>query len=64
VVVGQFHLQMFACQEDMEINRPATIPIACTQLRDDFNWPKARIDTNCIADLIPAFVPRDGSASR
>jgi pimeloyl-ACP methyl ester carboxylesterase len=40
VLVGQFQLQMFACQEDMEINGPATIPAASAQLRAKFGWPE------------------------
>jgi pimeloyl-ACP methyl ester carboxylesterase len=40
MLVGQFDLQMFACQEDMEINGPATIPVASAQLRDAFGWPE------------------------
>jgi pimeloyl-ACP methyl ester carboxylesterase len=40
MLVGQFDLQMFACQEDMEINGPATIPVASAQLRDEFGWPE------------------------
>lgn len=41
MLVGQFDLQMFACQEDMEINGSATIPVASAQLRDEFGWPAA-----------------------
>jgi pimeloyl-ACP methyl ester carboxylesterase len=43
VLVGQFQLQMFACQENMEINGPATIPIASARLRNEFGWPEAMI---------------------
>jgi pimeloyl-ACP methyl ester carboxylesterase len=43
VLVGQFQLQMFACQEDMEINGPATIPEASAMLRAKFGWPEATI---------------------
>jgi pimeloyl-ACP methyl ester carboxylesterase len=39
VLLGQFQLQMFACQEDMELNGPATIPAASAQLRAEFGWP-------------------------
>jgi pimeloyl-ACP methyl ester carboxylesterase len=40
VLVGQFQLQMFACQEDMQLNGPATIPAANAQLRAEFGWPE------------------------
>lgn len=40
MLVGQFDLQMFACQEDMEINGPDTIPVASARLRDEFGWPE------------------------
>jgi pimeloyl-ACP methyl ester carboxylesterase len=43
VLVGQFQLQMFACQENMDINGPTTIPIASARLRDEFGWPEAII---------------------
>ncbi len=43
MLVGQFQLQMFACQEDMEINGPATIPAASARLRDEFGWPESMI---------------------
>jgi len=42
-LVGQFELQMFACQENMDINGPATIPIASARLRDEFGWPESMI---------------------
>nr|MCU0853893.1 alpha/beta hydrolase [Paracoccaceae bacterium] len=41
MLVGQFELQMFACQEDMEINGPATIPAASARMRAEFGWPEA-----------------------
>jgi pimeloyl-ACP methyl ester carboxylesterase len=40
VLLGQFQLQMFACQEDMGLNGPATIPAASAQLRSEFGWPE------------------------
>ena len=40
VLLGQFQLQMFACQEDMVLNGPATIPAANAKLRSDFGWPE------------------------
>ena len=40
VLLGQFQLQMFACQEDMELNGPATIPAASAQLRAESAGPK------------------------
>jgi hypothetical protein len=40
MLVGQFDLQMFACQEDMEINGTATIPFASVRLREEFGWPE------------------------
>jgi pimeloyl-ACP methyl ester carboxylesterase len=40
VLVGQFQLQMFACQEDMEINGPTTIKAATRELRNRFGWPE------------------------
>jgi hypothetical protein len=43
MLVGQFQLQMFACQEDREINGPATFPAASARLRDEFGWPEAMI---------------------
>ncbi|QYZ69987.1 alpha/beta hydrolase [Neotabrizicola shimadae] len=43
VLVGQFQLQMFACQENMDINGPETIPIASARLRDEFGWPESMI---------------------
>lgn len=43
VLVGQFELQLFACQEDMVINGPATLPVASAQLREEFGWPEAMI---------------------
>jgi pimeloyl-ACP methyl ester carboxylesterase len=41
VLVGQFQLQMFACQEDMVLNGPATIPQASAMLQAEFGWPEA-----------------------
>lgn len=43
VLVGQFELQLFACQEDMEINSPRSLPVASARLRDEFGWPEAMI---------------------
>lgn len=43
MLVGQFDLQMYACQEDMEINGPATIPQASARLREEFGWPEGLI---------------------
>jgi pimeloyl-ACP methyl ester carboxylesterase len=43
VLVGQFQLQMFSCQENMEINGPDTIGVASARLRDEFGWPEAMI---------------------
>ncbi|MCU0934983.1 MAG: alpha/beta hydrolase [Gammaproteobacteria bacterium] len=40
VLLGQFQLQMFACQEDMNINGPATIPAASALLQAKFGWPE------------------------
>jgi hypothetical protein len=40
VLLGQFQLQMFACQEDMNINGPESISTASAQLRADFGWPQ------------------------
>jgi pimeloyl-ACP methyl ester carboxylesterase len=40
VLVGQFQLQMFACQEDMVLNSAATIAEANARLRSDFGWPE------------------------
>lgn len=40
MLVGQFDLQMFACQEDMEINGTTTIPVASARLRQEFGWPE------------------------
>lgn len=40
VLIGQFQLQMFACQEDMEISGPQTIPKASAVLRESFGWPE------------------------
>jgi len=44
VLVGQFQMQMFACQEDMIINGPTTIPAASAMLRRTFGWPKKLTD--------------------
>jgi hypothetical protein len=41
MLVGQFQLQMFACQEDMVLNGPATIPQASAMLQAEFGWPEA-----------------------
>jgi pimeloyl-ACP methyl ester carboxylesterase len=41
VLVGQFQLQMFACQEDMVLNGPATISQASAMLQAEFGWPEA-----------------------
>jgi hypothetical protein len=40
VLLGQFQLQMFACQEDMDINGPATIPAVSARLQAEFGWPR------------------------
>jgi hypothetical protein len=54
VLVGQFQLQMFACQEDMEINGPATIPAASAALRDRFGWP-GRLTDQLESSMIQMF---------
>jgi pimeloyl-ACP methyl ester carboxylesterase len=41
MLVGQFQLQMFACQEDMVLNGAATIPQASAMLQAEFGWPEA-----------------------
>lgn len=40
ILLGQFQLQMFACQEDMDINGPGTIPAVHAMIRDKFSWPE------------------------
>jgi pimeloyl-ACP methyl ester carboxylesterase len=54
MLVGQFQLQMFACQEDMEINGPATVPAASARLRDEFGWPEPMI-AELEAGMMAAF---------
>ncbi len=54
LLVGQFQLQMFACQEDMEINGPATIPAVSAMLRSDFGWPEA-LTAELEAGMIAGF---------
>ena len=54
VLVGQFQLQMFACQEDMEINGRATMPEASAMLRADFGWPEA-LTAELEAGMIAGF---------
>lgn len=44
VLVGQFQLQMFACQEDMVLNSAATIPAASARLRSHSGWPQKMTD--------------------
>jgi hypothetical protein len=41
VLLRQFQLQMFACQEDMVLNGPATIAQASAMLQAEFGWPAA-----------------------
>lgn len=53
-LVGQFQLQMFACQEDMDINGAATIPAANAEIRKTFLWPEkmtAEIERGMTASL-------------
>jgi pimeloyl-ACP methyl ester carboxylesterase len=60
VLLGQFQLQMFACQEDMEINGPATIPAASAQLRAEFGWPEkmtAEIEDGMISGVYKPCEP-------
>ena len=40
LLVGQFQVQMFACQEDMTMNGPATMPAASAMLQKTFGWPQ------------------------
>jgi pimeloyl-ACP methyl ester carboxylesterase len=54
VLVGQFQLQMFACQEDMDINGPATIPAANAKLREVFGWPE-KMTVELEREMIASF---------
>lgn len=54
VLIGQFQLQMFACQEDMDINGAKTIVAANAEIRSKFLWPEkmtAEMDRGMIAGL-------------
>lgn len=54
VLLGQFQLQMFACQEDMDINGAATIPAANARLREIFGWPE-EMTTELERDMVAGF---------
>lgn len=40
VLFGDFQLQMFACQEDMDNNSPAGAAAVSSRLRAEFGWPE------------------------
>ena len=64
VLLEGFQTQMFACQEDMDINSPAGTAAVSAQLQNDFGWPKSLTDVYegvvnaTFFDLCKEFVPQ------
>lgn len=64
VLLEGFQTQMFACQEDMDINSPAGAAAVSARLRSEFGWPESLTDvyegvvTATFFDLCREFVPR------
>ncbi len=64
VLLEGFQTDMFACQEDMDINSPAGAAAASARLQAEFGWPKSLTDVYegvvnaTFFDMCKEFVPQ------
>lgn len=64
VLLEGFQTDMFACQEDMDINSPAGTAAVSARLQSEFGWPKSLTDVYegvvnaTFFDLCKEFVPQ------
>jgi len=64
VLLEGFQTDMFACQEDMDINSPQGAAAVSTRLQSEFGWPKSLTDmyegvlNATFFDLCKEFVPQ------
>lgn len=64
VLLEGFQTDMFACQEDMDINSPAGAAAVSARLQSEFGWPKSLTDVyegvvnSTFFDLCKEFVPQ------
>jgi pimeloyl-ACP methyl ester carboxylesterase len=64
VLLEGFQTQMFACQEDMDINSPAGAAVVSARLQSEFGWPESltsvyeSVVNATFFDLCQEFVPQ------
>jgi hypothetical protein len=64
VLLEGFQTDMFACQEDMDINSPAGAAAVSARLQSEFGWPKSLTDVYegvvnaTFFDVCKEFVPQ------